>query len=108
MLLRQFDSVGVFLVALVLFCKDLFQPLCLLLRNPSIHRSGIVAQDELLTAAITPERRHLLQPSSFLSATLLYGHCSPSNAPSLLIVTSAISARLSQTQTLERRSSTTR
>jgi hypothetical protein len=54
MLVRQFDSVGVFLVALVLFSKHLFQPPCLLLRNPFIHRSGTVAQDELLAAAITP------------------------------------------------------
>ena len=33
---RQFDSVGVFLVAFVLFGEDLFQPLHLLFCNPPI------------------------------------------------------------------------
>jgi hypothetical protein len=50
LLLRQFDSVGVFLVALVLFGKDLFQPLCLLLCNPLVHRRRIVAYEELFAA----------------------------------------------------------
>ena len=50
MLLRQFDSVGVFLVALVLFCKDLFKPLCLFFCNLLIHRRGIVADKELFAA----------------------------------------------------------
>ena len=36
-LFRQFDSVGVFLIALVLFRENLFQPLCLLFGNPPIY-----------------------------------------------------------------------
>jgi len=36
-LFRQFNSVGVFLVALALFGKDLLEPLCLFFGNPPIH-----------------------------------------------------------------------
>lgn len=37
LLARQFDSVWVFLIPLVLFGKDLLEPLCLRFRNPLIH-----------------------------------------------------------------------
>jgi hypothetical protein len=53
-LVRQFDSVGVSLIALMLFGKDLFQPLCLPFRNQLIHRYGIVADEKLLAATVTP------------------------------------------------------
>ena len=60
MLLRQFDSVGVFLVALVLFCKDLLEPLCLLFCNPFIDRRGIVADKNS-----SPHLSHLSVPISW-------------------------------------------
>jgi hypothetical protein len=47
-LFRQFDSVGVFLIALVLFGKNLFQPLCLLFCNPLINRRGLMAYEKTL------------------------------------------------------------
>jgi hypothetical protein len=72
---RQFDSVGMFLVALVLFGKNLFEPFRLLFRNQHIHRRGIVAYKEILAANVTLEGSHLLETYGFLSATLLYGHC---------------------------------
>jgi hypothetical protein len=71
MLLGQFDSVGVFLVALVLFCKDLLEPLCLLFCNPFIDRRGIVADKKLLATTVTPQPPHLLETYSFLAASLL-------------------------------------
>jgi hypothetical protein len=73
-LFRQFDSVGVFLISFVLFSKDLFEPLCLLLRNPFIHRRRMVAYEKLFTATVTPEGPHLLETCCLLSATLLYRH----------------------------------
>ena len=45
-LVRQFDSVWVFLISLVLFGKNLFQPLCLFFCNPLIHPCGIVAYED--------------------------------------------------------------
>ena len=51
-LVRQFDSVWVFLISLVLFGKNLFQPLCLFLCNPLIHPRGIVAYEELFAATL--------------------------------------------------------
>src|ERR1700691_3990551 len=73
---RQFDSVRVFLVALVFFSEHLFQPRCLFFGNLLIHERGPVTDDELLPATVTPEGTHFLEPSSFLSAlTLPYGHC---------------------------------
>jgi hypothetical protein len=71
-LVRQFDSVWVFLISLVLFGKNLFQPLCLFLCNPLIHPCGIVAYEELFAAKITPESSHLLETCCLLSASLLY------------------------------------
>src|SRR6267143_5576778 len=63
------------LVALVLFRQDLFQPLCLLFCDPLIYRFWVVADEELLAAAVTPERSHLLEAYGFLAATLFYRHC---------------------------------
>jgi hypothetical protein len=37
LLVREFDSVGVFLLAFVVFGKDLLEPLCLLFRSPLFH-----------------------------------------------------------------------
>ena len=59
-LLRQFQSVGMFFVTLMLFGKNLFQPLCLPFRNPLVHRRRIVPYEELLATTVTPQRAHLL------------------------------------------------
>ncbi len=74
-LVRQFDSVGMLLVALVLFRQDFFQPLCLLFCDPLIYRFWVVADEEFLPATVTPERSHLLEAYGFLAATLFYRHC---------------------------------
>src|ERR1700693_5436481 len=74
MLLRQFASVGGFLVALVLFCKDLFELLGLVFCNQPVHRSGIVAYEEIFAATVAPEGSHLLETGDFLTAALLYSH----------------------------------
>src|ERR1700730_4394529 len=74
-LVRQFDSVGMFLIALMLFGKDLFQPLCLPFCRPLIRRPGTMTYEELLAAAVTPEGSHLLETYCVLSATLLDRHC---------------------------------
>jgi len=74
-LFRQFDSVGVFLIALMLFGKNFFQPLCLPFSNPLIRPRGRMTYKEVLTANITPERPHLMEASCFLPARLLYRHC---------------------------------
>jgi hypothetical protein len=69
---RQFDSVGVLPFALVLFRQDFFEPPCLLFGKPLIHGLRRVADDELLAAAVAPERSHLLEACSFLSAALFH------------------------------------
>jgi hypothetical protein len=61
-----------FLVALVLFGKDLFQPLRLLFRNPPVHRRGQMAYKEIFAAPVTTEGSHLQEAYSFLTAALLY------------------------------------
>jgi hypothetical protein len=72
---RQFDSVGMFLVALVLFRKDLFEPMCLFVSEPLIHKCGIVTYDEFFAASFTPERSHFLETHCFFSVhRLLYCH----------------------------------
>ncbi|SRR6266404_3701028 len=48
MLARQFDSVWVFLIPLVLFSKDLLEPLCLFFRNRLIHRRWTVAYEDFV------------------------------------------------------------
>ena len=69
-------------VALVLFCQDFFEPPCLLFGNPLIHGLWRVADDELLAAAVAPERSHLLEACSFLSAALF--HCYRPHGPILV------------------------
>ena len=73
-LLRQFQSVGVFFIALMLLGKNFFEPLCLPFRNPLIHRRRIVPYEELLATTVTPQCAHLLETHRFLPATLLYRH----------------------------------
>ena len=71
-LVRQFDSVGVLLITLVLFRQDFFKPLCLLFRNPIVYRFWVVADEELLAAMVTPQDSHLLKADRFLAATFSY------------------------------------
>ena len=74
-LFRQFDVVRVFLIALVFFSQNFFQPLRLPFCNRLIHRSRMVAYEKVLPASVTPERPHLLKALCFLSARLLYCYC---------------------------------
>ena len=75
MLVGKFDPVGMFLIALMLLSKNLFQPLCLPFCNPLIRLRGRMTYKEVLTANITPERPHLMEASCFLPASLLYRYC---------------------------------
>jgi hypothetical protein len=63
------------LVALVLFRQNFLQPLGLLFCDPLVYPLWVVADEELLTATVTPERSHLLEAYCFLAATLFYRHC---------------------------------
>jgi hypothetical protein len=65
----------VFLVALVLFRKNLFEPMRLFFSELLIRECGIVTDDKLVAAAFTSERSHSLEIRCFRSTlTLLYCH----------------------------------
>jgi hypothetical protein len=98
-------TVGVLLVTLVLLGKNLFQSLHLLFCNPSIHRSGIVADKKLLATSVTPEGSHLLETGCLFSAALLNRHSFHPSFRVYWLLTTELSDWSSQTQTLERRSS---
>lgn len=69
------DPVGVVLIPLVLFRKNLFEPMGLLVSGPFIHEGGLVGDDELLAATITSQGTHFLEIRRFLSdLTLFYCH----------------------------------
>jgi hypothetical protein len=68
-LVRQFDSVRVFPIALVLVRQNFFKPLCLPFCNLPVCRLWLVANDELLAATIAPDCSHLLEGYRFLTAT---------------------------------------
>jgi hypothetical protein len=73
---RQFDLVGVFLIALVLLRKGSFEPTGLFFSDPSIRGRGMVSDNKFLAATVAPDDAHFLGIRRFLSAlTLLYGHC---------------------------------
>jgi hypothetical protein len=57
---RQLDSVGMLLITLVLFREDLFEPMCLVFRNPFISKCGLMTDNELLAATVAPKRAHFL------------------------------------------------
>ena len=65
MLLRQFDSVWVFLISFVLFGKSLLEPLYLLFCNPLIDRRGTVAYEKFLATTVTPEVPISWKPTAF-------------------------------------------
>src|ERR1700674_3769273 len=50
-----------FLVALVLFSKNLFEPTCLFFSNLLSRECWIVTNDKFLATAITSERSHFLK-----------------------------------------------
>jgi len=65
-----------FLVPLVLFCKDLFEPMCLFGSEPLVCKCRMVIDKELLATTVTPERSHLPEAfCPFLALTLLYCNC---------------------------------
>jgi len=67
---------GVVLIPLVLFRKNLFEPMGLLVSDPLIHERGLVSDDELLAASITPQGTHFMEIRRLLSdLTLFYCHC---------------------------------
>src|SRR5438309_2143045 len=62
----QLDSVGVLFIAVMFFGKDLFEPVCLFFSDPFVHELGLMTDDELLAASLTPDGTHLLEASRFL------------------------------------------
>jgi hypothetical protein len=60
----------------MLFREYLFQPMRLLVSDPLIGGRGLVSDDELFTATVTPEGTHVLESRGLLSALpLLNCHC---------------------------------
>jgi hypothetical protein len=55
-LVREFDSVRVFLITFVLLGEDFVEPLRLFFCNFRVHRRGIVDYEELFAAAVAPQR----------------------------------------------------
>ena len=74
-LVRQFDLVPVLLVAFVLFGKNLFKPVCLLLGAPLICKCLLVTYNELLAAGVTPQRVHFLKTSRLPFPYLAFLYC---------------------------------
>jgi hypothetical protein len=74
-LVRQFDLVPVLLVAFVLFSKNLFEPVGLLLGAPLICKRLLVICDELLAAGVTPQRAHSLKATGLSFSHLAFLYC---------------------------------
>jgi hypothetical protein len=74
---RQFDPVGVFLLALVFFSKNLFEPMRLTVSDRPINERGRMTDDEVFAAYVAPQDPHRLKISSRLVWRLvfLYCHC---------------------------------
>jgi hypothetical protein len=73
---RQFDPVGMLPIAFVLFSKDFFKPLCLLLSAPFVCKRRLVKYNEFLTATVTAQGAHFPEIRRFLSALAFsYGNC---------------------------------
>jgi hypothetical protein len=74
--LWQIDSVGMFLVALVIIGKNSFEPSSLFFSKPIIDRIWLVIDHELFAATVTPNGAHFLQTHCFLTAlTILNRNC---------------------------------
>jgi hypothetical protein len=52
--IRQFDPVGMLLIPLVFFGKDLFEPVCLTVSDRFIHERGRMIDDEVVAACVAP------------------------------------------------------
>jgi hypothetical protein len=64
------------LIPLMLFREDFFKPTRLVSRNPFISQRGLMPDNELLGATVTPKRAHFSQTGGFLSGLpLLYCQC---------------------------------
>jgi hypothetical protein len=74
---RQFDPVGVLLFPLVLFSKNLFEPVRLTVSDRPIYERGRMTDDEVFAAYVAPQDPHRLKISSRLVSCLvfLYCHC---------------------------------
>jgi hypothetical protein len=72
---RQFDSVCMFFVALVLFGKNSFEPVCLFVSQPPVDECGMLTNDKFLATTVTPQRSHFLEIRFRSTPTLFYGHC---------------------------------
>jgi hypothetical protein len=57
-----------FLVTLVLFGENPFEPTCLFVSEPPIDEGGMLTNDKFLATALTPQRPHFLKAGSFLLA----------------------------------------
>ena len=57
-LIRELDSVRVPLFSLVFLGKNLLKPLGLSLRHFLIHTRGVLKDNEILAADVTPKRAH--------------------------------------------------
>ena len=76
LLIRQLDSIRVLPFPFVLLGKNLFEPVRLSRSSCLVHECGIMKDDELLTATVTPKSAHLLEIWCSLSRlTLLDRHC---------------------------------
>ena len=53
-LLRQFDPVGVLLLALVFLGKNLFEPMSLAVSDRLIHKRGRLTDDEIFATHVAP------------------------------------------------------
>ena len=75
-LFRQLDTVRVLPFPLVFLGKNLFEPLRLSVRCFLIGESGVLQDDELFAATVTPKRTHFPEFRCPLSGlTSLDGHC---------------------------------
>jgi hypothetical protein len=62
----QYDAVGVLLFAIVLFRKNLFEPMRLLFCAPFIRKCPLVTYHELFAATVTPDYTPFPGSLSFL------------------------------------------
>ena len=75
-LVRQQDSVRVLPFSFVLLSKNLFDPLRLAICRFLIGETGVLQDDELFAATVTPKRAHFLECWCPLSGVpFLDGHC---------------------------------
>src|SRR5256885_16797704 len=75
-LVWQLDAIRVLPVPFVFLGKNLFEPSRLSLRRFLVRHCGVMKDDELLSATVTPKRTHLLESGCPLSRlTLFERHC---------------------------------